>query len=188
MAMGRWEKTHEHLQQVACELFVQHGYDAVTTAHIAQQAGVTEMTLFRHFPAKESLLLADPFDPVMAELVRSRPAEEPPMQAVAEGIRQAWQHVDNDSEQVLRERLQVIAQTPTLAGAIERNSAETVSALAEALTDRGSTGLQAKAVAAAVIAGLSAALLEWARASDDQPESPPLSAALDSALTAMTGC
>lgn len=39
------------------------GYAATGTAQIAQRAGVSEMTLFRHFPSKEALLLEDPSMP-----------------------------------------------------------------------------------------------------------------------------
>lgn len=164
--MGRWDRTHESLRRAALELFVERGYPATATAQIAARAGVSEMTLFRHFPSKESLLLADPFDPLMAEAVRGRPATEPAMQALAEGIREAWAQVDADNVESLRQRLRLIAETPTLSGAIERNSRETISTLAAALTDRGCDPTQARVAATAVIAGLSTALLGWACADD----------------------
>ena len=40
----------------ALELVLEWGYDAVTTAEIAQRAGVTERTYFRHFPDKREVL------------------------------------------------------------------------------------------------------------------------------------
>lgn len=180
--LGRWGRTHEALSRAALELFVERGYDATGTAQIAARAGVSEMTLFRHFPAKEALLLADPFDPLMAERVRARPAREFAMQALAEGIRQAWMQVDAASVEVLRDRLRIVAQTPSLRGAIERSSEATVTALAHALTDRGVTQRQAQVAASAAIAGLSTALLGWARS-----EGVALEAALGSALDVLGG-
>ncbi|HNP15627.1 MAG TPA: helix-turn-helix domain-containing protein, partial [Terrimesophilobacter sp.] len=59
--MSRWDRTHDALLQAALELFEEHGFDATGTVQIARRAGVSEMTLFRHFPSKEALLLADPF-------------------------------------------------------------------------------------------------------------------------------
>src|SRR5690625_6711017 len=53
--------------------------------------------------------------------------------------------------------------TTSLQGAIERNSARTTEALAGALIDRGTAEPDAHVAAAAVIAGLSRALLDWAR-------------------------
>ncbi|KPC86144.1 TetR family transcriptional regulator, partial [Streptomyces sp. NRRL WC-3753] len=38
-------------------MFAAQGYDATTTAAVAERAGVSEMTLFRHFATKEALLL-----------------------------------------------------------------------------------------------------------------------------------
>ncbi len=87
--MGRWDRTHEALRQAALELFSEQGYEATGAAQVAAHAGVSEMTLFRCFPTKEALLDDDPFDPMIAEAVRSRLSNEPTMRAVAEGIRDA---------------------------------------------------------------------------------------------------
>lgn len=178
MAMGRWDQTHEALRHAALDLFMKQGYDATGTAQIARQVGVSEVTLFRHFAAKESLLLDDPFDPLMAEAVRARPAHEPPMRALAEGIRQAWGQVDVEVGGEQRDRLRILAANPSLRGAIERSSQATVSALADALTDRAVPEVRARVAAASVIAGLSAALLEWAR-TERTPVDEVLQAALD---------
>lgn len=148
------------------ELFVEHGYDATGTARIAKHAGVSEMTLFRHFPSKEALLLADPFDPVIAEAVRDRPAGEPPMRALAEGIRTTWADLDADNIGELRVRLRIIARANSLRGAAERNSTDTIAALQSALTDRGVDTDPSYVAATAIISGLSAALLEWARSEE----------------------
>ncbi len=40
---------------VAVWLFSQKGYDGVSTKTIAEGAGISEATVFRHFPSKESL-------------------------------------------------------------------------------------------------------------------------------------
>lgn len=180
--MGRWDRTHEALQQAALELFLERGYDAAATAAIAARAGVSEMTLFRHFPSKEALLLADAFDPLMDEAVRSRPAGEQAMTALVEGIREAVTQIDAEGMHGLRDRLRVIAQTPSLRGAIERNSEETVTTLVVALTDRGESEVTARIAASAVIAGLSVALLEWAWS-----ERAVLPSVLGSALDVLNG-
>ena len=48
----------EQLIDVATKLFAKRGYDATTTAAIAEAAGVTEPILYRHFDSKQELFVA----------------------------------------------------------------------------------------------------------------------------------
>lgn len=180
--MGRWERTHEALRKAALDLFTEYGYEATGTAQVAEHVGVSEMTLFRHFPTKESLIVADSFDPFMAEAVRVRPVGEPPMQALTEGLRAAWVELPEEAVAFLRRRLKIIAQTPALTGAIERSNGKTVMELANALVDRGVDDVWARIASSAVIAGLSTALLIWANT-----ERCTLSEALESACDLLGG-
>jgi AcrR family transcriptional regulator len=58
--MGRLKapQRREQLIAVATKLFAKHGYDATTTASIAEAAGVTEPILYRHFKNKQELFVA----------------------------------------------------------------------------------------------------------------------------------
>ena len=57
--MARWEPgARERLVVAAIDLFTERGYDATTVAQIAERAGVTKSTFFRHFPDKRELLVA----------------------------------------------------------------------------------------------------------------------------------
>lgn len=47
--------TRKKLMQVASELMVEAGFDGMTTAAVARRAGVSEGTIYRHFPSKEAL-------------------------------------------------------------------------------------------------------------------------------------
>ncbi len=180
--MGRWERTHEAVRTAALELFSAQGYDATTTAQVAGRAGVSEMTLFRHFATKEALLLDDPFDPLIAEAVRARPADESPMRAVVEAVRGALTALDPATVTELRTRLWIVAGAETLDGALERNSRATTTAIADALLDRGAEPGAARVVASAVIGGLSTALLDWVRRDEGD-----LTGAIISALDALAG-
>lgn len=143
------------------ELFARHGFRATTTAQVARAAGVSEMTLFRHFPTKEHLLLGDSFDPLIAEAVRERPASESPMQAVSRGLACALETLD---ESAITCRLRLVADAGLSANVIARHNEPTVVAIAEALVARGESRLRAQVIAAAAIAGLSEGLLVWAAA------------------------
>ena len=48
----------EQLISVATKLFAERGYEATTTAAIADAAGVTEPILYRHFDGKQDLFVA----------------------------------------------------------------------------------------------------------------------------------
>src|SRR5947209_9864974 len=48
----------EQLIEVATRLFAKLGYEATTTAAIAEAAGVTEPILYRHFKSKQELFVA----------------------------------------------------------------------------------------------------------------------------------
>src|SRR4051812_29334272 len=58
--MGRLKapQRREQLIEVATKLFARNGYDATTTAAIADAAGVTEPILYRHFNGKQELFVA----------------------------------------------------------------------------------------------------------------------------------
>jgi AcrR family transcriptional regulator len=48
--------TKHALLEVTARLFADHGWRGTTTRRIAEEAGVNEVTLFRHFKSKEALL------------------------------------------------------------------------------------------------------------------------------------
>ena len=54
----RYEERHEAILNAAMRLFISNGYAATTTASIAEEAGVTEKTMYRHFENKEVLFRA----------------------------------------------------------------------------------------------------------------------------------
>lgn len=47
--------TRGRITRAAMELFAEKSYDGTTTKAIAERAGVTEKTLFRHFPSKDEI-------------------------------------------------------------------------------------------------------------------------------------
>lgn len=57
--MPRWEPdTEERLRRAAVELFIEHGYEAVTVSNIAERAGLTRRSFFRYFPDKREVLFS----------------------------------------------------------------------------------------------------------------------------------
>ncbi|MFN3601009.1 MAG: TetR/AcrR family transcriptional regulator [Dietzia sp.] len=180
--MGRSEQTRERLLRAALELMGDRGYDGVTTAAVASRAGVSEMTLFRHFPTKAALLVDDPYDPLIADAIARRPVDEPPLTAVVRGIRDSWRSVPEPAAEAVRERLRIVAETPALAGALAAGSRATEDAIVSALTGRAVTPPAARIAAAAAMAALNASLLDWAVGTD-----PDLGSALEHVFRVLEG-
>ncbi len=76
------------IRRAAFRLFIERGYDDVTTEEIASAAGVSPRTFFRHVPTKEELLLA-PLrhgGAAIVSLLEDRPATESPDVALVNAI------------------------------------------------------------------------------------------------------
>ncbi|SPM30608.1 TetR family transcriptional regulator [Mycobacterium terramassiliense] len=76
------------IRRAAFRLFIERGYDAVTTDEIAAAAGVSPRTFFRYVPAKEELILG-PARHAGAEVVlqlEQRPPKESPDVALTNAI------------------------------------------------------------------------------------------------------
>ena len=90
--MGRWEPgARERLVLAAVDLFTEQGYDATTVAQIAERAGITKSTFFRHFSDKRELLVAgqEAMSSLLAEGITEAPDGASPLEAVACGLERA---------------------------------------------------------------------------------------------------
>lgn len=160
--VNKSEWTRAHLQQVAVDLFGERGFDDVTVAEIATAAGVTQMTFFRHFPTKEQVLLDDPYDPLIADLVAQQDPQLPALERTVRGLRQAWSAISKTDDEPLRRRLRVGAATPRVRARMWENNARTEQAVVDALVASGTPRLEAVVAAGATLGALTAALLDWA--------------------------
>lgn len=97
------------IRRAAFRLFVERGYEAVTTEEIATAAGVSARTFFRHVPAKEDLLLAPVRHggAVIVGLLEARPAGEPPDVALINAIIARTRSFDHSDTEEWRKALLV---------------------------------------------------------------------------------
>jgi AcrR family transcriptional regulator len=160
-------RTRERLLQAALELFLAQGFEATTAAQIAARAGVTQMTFFRHFPTKAAVLIGDPYDPVIGEMIRREPPGADPITLAARGVRRAWQDIPPPAADEVRTRVRIVARTPSLRADLAAGTAATEAVVTEALTDLGTDPPQAAVAAGAVVGALNAALLTWSLTDDD---------------------
>jgi AcrR family transcriptional regulator len=87
--MARWEPgARQRLVVAAVDLFTERGYDATTVAQIAERAGVTKSTFFRHFSDKREVLVAgqETLSRLLAEGIAEAPPNASPLEAVAAGL------------------------------------------------------------------------------------------------------
>jgi AcrR family transcriptional regulator len=160
-APSRTERTRARLLAAALDLFARQGYDRTTVAEIAAAAGVTEMTFYRHFGSKDQLLLDDPYDPLIAGAIADQPTGLPPLRRAVRGIRCAWRGMPITDEDDVRERVAIVAATPSLAAAVRAGTAATEAAIVSELVAGGADPADAAIAAAAVMAALMTALLQW---------------------------
>ena len=157
------ERTHARLQTVALELFERQGFDGTTVAEIADAAGVTPMTFFRHFRSKGHVLLDDPYDPLIGAAVGGQPHDLHPLGRVTGAVRESWGSLPEPTSDTQRRRVRVVADTPAVWGEMQASNLRTEQLIVEQLVADGTDRLAARAAAAAVLAALAAALFEWAR-------------------------
>jgi len=164
--------TRDRIRASALLLFREQGYDATTVEQIAAAAGVSHMTFFRYFPAKEDVALADSYDPLIAGLLRQTPASWPLgdriRTALLQGLRQIY---DTDRDTLLAQN-KLIISTPALRERLWAGQIATQQLILEAVGD-AHPSLQARVTVAACLAAASTAVLSWVE-NDGNPELPDL--------------
>ncbi|HUE59739.1 MAG TPA: TetR family transcriptional regulator [Acidimicrobiales bacterium] len=83
--MGRWEPdARGRLERAAMELYLERGFENTTVAEIAERAGLTERTFFRHFADKREVLFSGSaqLQQLLAECVAASPDSAVPIDAV----------------------------------------------------------------------------------------------------------
>lgn len=180
--MPRWpDDTRTRLVDAAVTLFTDDGYAATTIDQIAEHAGVSARTFFRHFGDKEEVLFAD--DDALLPLLLSTIREADETLALdAEHLMQHALGVLADTMEPERRRLagrqRIIDSDVALAGRELAKQARWQSAVAEALRDRGFADDDADVLAAIGFALFRRSLHDWL--ADD--EARTLRALIDDAL------
>ena len=157
------ELTRERITSAALSLFLEHGFDETTVAEISAAAGVSEMTFFRYFKSKDSVVLDDPYDPFIASAIARQPRSLAPVMRAARGIREAWESIPEPGDKRTRDRLRVAANTPSLQAAMWANNAATGEFIANQLVADGADPLASRVAASACLGALMAALLDWSQ-------------------------
>ncbi|WP_046732115.1 TetR/AcrR family transcriptional regulator [Streptomyces humi] len=134
-------ETRQRISNVATVMFRERGFDRVTVAEVAREAGVSAMTVFNYFPRKEDLFLDRIPQAVeaFAGAVRGRAADETPLAALR-GL--AFRFIDAGHPLGgLGEGFAgfwfVVADSPALLARAREGAEEVERALARALAEAG---------------------------------------------------
>lgn len=161
--MRQKEVTRAALQSAALDLCESRGYAATTVEQVAAAAGVTTMTFFRHFPTKSAVIMDDPYDPVIGELVAAQPTDLPAIHRACGGILAAWAMLPTPDRDDTWRRVRLVAGSSTLRAHMWENTERTQRVIVDALTGGGASAYEARVAAGACMGALMAALLEWGR-------------------------
>jgi AcrR family transcriptional regulator len=167
--MARWQPdARGRLMQAALELYGERGFDRTTVAEIAERAGLTERTFFRHFADKREVLFSGEVDGRLMEALAAAPPEATPMQAVAAALEAAGDVLEQRRERALR-RQAVIAATPSLRERELVKLATLAERIAGVLRERGADPVSARLTAEAGMAVYRTAFDRWIEADDPPP-------------------
>ncbi len=122
------------------ELFSEHGYEQTTVADIAERAGLTERTFFRHYSDKREVLFAGStfFRDSFVETVRAAFDSLTPLQAVTAAAERAAAALDEfRGRDFALARQRIIVANPELRERELIKLANVTTGMAEALRARG---------------------------------------------------
>ena len=138
--MPRWEPhARERLVAAALQLFGEQGYDRTTVAQIADRAGLTKSTFFRHFPDKRDVLAAgqERLTGLLVEGVAAAPPDATPLVAVAEGLQRVAASMTELNRAIAPSVQAAIASSAELQARDQLKHVGMAAAVASALHDRG---------------------------------------------------
>jgi len=162
--MGRWApNARGRLELAAMELYGERGFDSTTVAEIAERAGLTERTFFRHFADKREVLFwgAGALQQFLVSTVEGSPASLVPIEAIVAALDEAATVIFEERHELARQRQAIIAANTELQERELIKLAALASALAEALRRRGTRDPAASLAAEAGIAVFKIAFAIW---------------------------
>jgi AcrR family transcriptional regulator len=168
--MGRWKPDAQgRLARAALELFGERGFEQTTVAAIAERAGLTERTFFRHFADKREILFAgaDTLQERIVGAVVEADESASPLDAVSAAL-EAVAAVLQEGRQYSQQRQLVIAANRELQERELTKLAWLSTALADALRGRGVEDRAAALVAEAGIAVFKVAFERWVEESNQR--------------------
>jgi AcrR family transcriptional regulator len=139
--MGRWEpNARGRLEKAALDLYSERGFEQTTAAQIAERAGLTERTFFRHYADKREVLFggAHLLEEVFVNTLDGTPDTAAPIDAVAstldtvaevfldrhEHSRQRYAVINANAELRERELIKLASLSAAMSASLRRRGVE----------------------------------------------------------------
>ena len=172
LRMGRWQPdARGRLETAAMELYRERGFDSTTVAEIAERAGLTERTFFRHYADKREVLFggAGILEELLVNKAVGAAAAEPPMDAIVTVLCEVATELFDERREFARQRQLIISANAELRERELIKLASLSSALAGALRERGVSEPGASLAAESGIAVFKIAFERWTSDAGERP-------------------
>jgi AcrR family transcriptional regulator len=169
--MGRWQPdARGRMIGAAVELFAERGFDQTTAGDIAERAGVTERTFFRHFTDKREVLFdgSATMQRTAYDAIVHAPAGLSPLDAALTGMAAAGALLADRHDHATR-RARIVAANPSLQERELLKLAAMAEATGQALAKRGVTEPAASLAAHSAVTVFHVAFAQWVSA-DPPPD------------------
>lgn len=169
--MGRWQpNARGRLEQAALELYRERGFEQTTAAQIAERAGLTERTFFRHYADKREVLFggAQTLESAFVDTLAATPESAAPIDAMALTLETVAAFFA-DRREFARQRQAVIMANAELRERELIKLASLSAALAATLRTRGLPDPAAALTAEAGIAVFKVGFERWVTETADRP-------------------
>ena len=166
--MVRWEPdSRGRLAEAAMALYREQGFDRTTVAEIAERAGLTERTFFRHFSDKREVLFwgAQALQDLLVTTVLAAPDSATPIEAVTLAL-EAASDVFGARRELSRQRQRIIDASTELQERELIKLASLAEALALALRQRGISVATSALSAEVAIAIFKVSFERWVTATE----------------------
>jgi len=124
------------IQREAMRLFLAQGFDETTVEDIAEAVEISPSTFFNYFPSKEAVVFEDELDPYILAAFDAQPADTNPIRRLRVAMRTVFARITPDQDAMLRQRMQLLAATPELRGAMLSQFASLVDQIAHLVAPR----------------------------------------------------
>ncbi|SDF57663.1 transcriptional regulator, TetR family [Lentzea fradiae] len=138
--MGRWEPdARDRLVRAALDLFGEQGYENTSVVQIAERAGLTKSTFFRHFRDKREVLFGgqEALAELMTGAIAAAPEDTRPLGLVEAALAAAAAPFTDEQRAIGPRRLVVIAGNDELRERAALKSAGFAVAMTDAMLRRG---------------------------------------------------